>query len=205
LNRYLLSLFSLLLLSGLIVGCSFGDNNSNGNNDKNVVENKGDTNTNSNDSANENNSSSSAVNIELRSHDFDESKEDITDLEENGIYKKEGTNLTLPDDFPSDFPIAEGMSVDVVRIGEPGSIVGDNTEVWLNDGGNYALEELNALYDDYINNSGFEDIEVKDFDHYMDDLSTYEGTRNDELYFIGVNPEENYNVVTITVHRDWDF
>src|SRR5690625_3386781 len=170
-----------------MVGCSFGDNNSSENNDKNVVEDKGDTNTKCNDSANENNSRSSAVNIELRSHDFDESEEDITDLEENGIYKKEGTNLTLPDDFPSDFPIAEGMSVDVVRIGEPGSIVGDNTEVWLNDGGNYALEELNALYDDYINNSGFEDIEVKDFDHYMDDLSTYEGTRNDELYFIGVN------------------
>jgi len=102
-----------------MVGCSCGDNNSNENNDKNVVENKGDTNTNSNDSANENNSSSGAGNIELRSHDFGESEEDITDLEENGIYKKEGTNLTLPDDFPSDFPIAEGMSVDVVRIGEP--------------------------------------------------------------------------------------
>lgn len=46
---------------------------------------------------------------------------------------------------------------------------------------------------------------MKDFNHYVDKLTTFEGTRNDELYFIGVNPQENYNVVTITVHRDWDF
>jgi len=97
------------------------------------------------------------------------------------------------------------MSVDIVTIGEPGSVSGDITEVWFNDGGNYALEELNSLYDDYINNSEFEDVEMKDFNHYVDKLTTFEGTRNDELYFIGVNSEENYNVITITVHRDWDF
>ena len=149
--------------------------------------------------------SSGDVTIELRSHDFNEVDKNITDLEEKGFYQKSGTNLILPDEFSSDFPIASGMSVDIVTIGEPGSVSGDITEVWFNDGGNYALEELNSLYDDYINNSEFEDVEMKDFNHYVDKLTTFEGTRNDELYFIGVNPQENYNVVTITVHRDWDF
>lgn len=201
-KRYILLLFSSLLLSGLIIGCSSGDTDTRGN-DKNkevvdIVEGE------ASDTSNENGTSSGALNIELRSHDFDEADEDITDLEEKGFYQKTGTNLTLPDEFPSDFPIAVGMSVDVVTIGEPGSVMGDITEVWFNDGGNYTLEELNALYDDYINNSEFEDVEVKDFDQYITNLTTYEGTRNDELYVIGVNPEEGYNVVTITVHRDWN-
>lgn len=202
LKRYILFLFlfSSLLLSGLIIGCSSGDTDAGGNDgDNEVVD--GET----PDTSNENGASSSAVNIELRGHDFDEAEENITDLEEDQFYQKQGTNLTLPDDFPNDFPIAVGMSVDVVTIGVPGSVMGDNTEVWFNDGGNYTLDELKALYDGYINNSGFEDIEVKDFDHYMTGLTTYEGIRNDELYYIGVNPEEDYNVVTITVHREWDF
>jgi len=46
---------------------------------------------------------------------------------------------------------------------------------------------------------------VKGFDHYIDDLTTYAGTRKDQLYFIGVNFEEGYNVVIITVYIDWDF
>src|SRR5699024_8966778 len=122
LRRYILFLFSLLLVSGLIAGCSFCNTNLNENSEEDEVVDV------VNDSSNENNSASSAIDIELQSHDFDGSEEDIVDMEENGFYKKEGTNLTLPDDFPSDFARAVGMSVDAVIIGEDGTVVGDNTD-----------------------------------------------------------------------------
>jgi len=202
LKRFLVLLFSLLLLTGFVLGCSSSDTGSDANdaNNETVDKTKEDSDTSGGDSAD-----AQSLGIELRSHDFDEAEEEIEDLDDGEGYSiKHGTNLTLPDEFPSDFPIAEGMTVDSVIIGESGTVLGDKVEVWFNDGGNYTLEQLNALYEGYIH-SGFDDVEVKDLSQYMTDLTSYEGTIDEKLYVIGISPESNHNVVTIVIHNDPQF
>src|SRR5690625_1710258 len=167
-KRYFSLLFSILILSGFILACAPGVDDAGAENSSAEIN---DTTEEESDESTGNDASAESLGIELRSHDFDEADEDISDFnEEEKYFFKEGQNLTLPEDFPSDFPIANGMSADSVKVGQPGFIHGDNTEVWFNDGNNYDVEQLYALYEDYINNSGFDEIEIKDQSVYLTGL-----------------------------------
>lgn len=188
LKRYLLLLLSLFLISGLIVGCSSGDTDASSSSEETSETSEG------------NDLDAKSLGIELRSHDFDEAEEVIDDSsEEENYYLKSGTNLTLPDEFPSDFPIPEGMSVDsvLVKQTESGTV---QLELWFNDGGNYTIDQLYALYEHYTQNSGFEDSAVNDLGSYLPGLMSYEGIRDNLEYVIGVNPEKEYNVVTLSTY-----
>lgn len=129
LKRYFLLLFGLLFASIMVVGCS----SNNVSPDTNEVDD--DTNNETEEVASESSSKDEndpkSLGIELRSHDYDEAEEEIDRFieYEDGYYAKDGENLTLPDEFPSDFPIAEGMTVEVVTVKD--SLL----EVWFNDQG----------------------------------------------------------------------
>src|SRR5699024_5116928 len=94
-----------------------------------------------------------SLGIELRSHDYDEAEEEIDDFIdfEDGYYSKDGVNLTLPEEFPSDFPIARGMTVEIVSVRE------SSLTVFLNDHGNYTFEQLSDLYNHYVESDVFDE------------------------------------------------
>lgn len=195
-KRYFLLLVSLLFVSALVVGCSSNDASS----DTNAS--TDDTNSETEESASEDSSGGGddleSLGIELRSHDYDEAEEDVDDFTdwEDGNYAKHGENLTLPEEFPDDFPVAEGMSVDSVIVNE------SSLEVWFNDGGKYTIEQMYGLYDHYIHSTGFDEAEVKDYNTYMKGLYSYNGVRDGLEYYIGVHPESNYNVVTLALYKE---
>lgn len=202
-KRYLTVLFTMLLCGSLIAACGSNDS---ANNDEAATDEAAET---SNDEATAENSSGEAnealaSDIPLRDHAYDEADEEIEDSDEReNSYSKHGSNLTLPEDFPSDFPIADGMTVDSVIVGEPGSVHGDSIEIWFNDGGNYDVEQLYALYESYVQSDIFDDSETKDHDGYMTGLMAYEGIIDNDSYNVGVHPEDDYNVVTINILYDF--
>lgn len=196
LKRYFLLLVSLLFVSAIVIGCSSNDANTDANE---VVD---DTNSETEEVASEGSSGGGdnpeSIGIELRSHDYDEAEEDVDDFTdwEDGHYAKHGKNLTLPDGFPSDFPVAEGMTVDSVIVRK--TLI----EVWFNDGGNYTIEQMYGLYDHYIHSAGFDEVEVKDHTSLMTGLYGYNGERDGLEYYIGVHPESDHNVVTLSLHSE---
>src|SRR5690625_2920881 len=166
-KRYLTLLFTLLLCGSLIAACGSDDsaNNDEASTDA-AAETSGDDG--ADEDANGGANEALAADIPLRDHDFDETDEEIEDSDEREkSYFKHGSNLTLPESFPSDFPIAEGMTADSVIVGEPGSIHGHSIEIWFNDGGNYDVEQLYALYESYVQSDILDDSETKDHGIYM--------------------------------------
>lgn len=185
-KRLSLVFLSFVMFSGFLIGCaSNGDENGGESNKGKGAE---------------------ALGITLRSHDYDKSEEVIEDLHDRDQFVSiQGQNLTLPTEFPSDFPIPEGVTAKSTLTREnKGSYLGD-LEVWFTDHGLYSIEQLNSLYTHYLESSGFDNIEIKDLSIYLSGLTSIEGTRNGELYVIGINPEDGFNHVTLSVYTDEDY
>lgn len=196
LKRYFLLLISLLVVSGIIVGCSSDDAST----DTNEV--ADDSNNETEEVATENSSGGGddpeSLGIELRNHDYDETEEEIDRFidYEDGYYAKDGENLTLPEEFPSDFPIAEGMTVEVVTVKD--SLL----EVWFNDHGNYTFEQLTALYDYYIESDAFDEGGFSEDSSLAAGLDAYIGMRDGHEYVIGVDNNYDHVIVTLSIYYD---
>lgn len=199
-KRYFLLIVSLLFVGAIVVGCSSNDASTEINEavDEAVDE--------ANDEAVETTSEDSSwdgsdpesLGIKLRSHDYDEAEEEIDRFDDHGdgYYFKDGENLTLPEEFPSDFPIAEGMTVVEVSVKE--SVI----DVLLDDGGNYTFEQLTKLYNHYIHTAGYDDAEFAEDSSLTSGLDVYIGMKEGSEYVIGVDDKFDYNVVTLSIYRD---
>src|SRR5690625_1118896 len=142
LRRYILLFISLIIVGVIVVGCSSDDADS--------AVNEANEETDASDEPNEDAAQTSgdieSLGVELRDHDFDEAEEEIDQLIDHGdgYYSKDGENLTLPEEFPSDFPIPEGMTVEFAIVKE------DLLEVGLIGGKDYTSEQMKELYNNYI-------------------------------------------------------
>lgn len=89
----------------------------------------------------------------------DDGTEEITrtidKLDEEGWIFHAGVNLTIPDEFPSDYPTLDNYTVVETRVGEPDSLIGEIAEVKYKytDASNF-LEAVN-FYTDYYENGDF--------------------------------------------------
>lgn len=150
LKRYFLLWISLLFASVIVIGCSSNDAKTEAN--EVVDEKNNDTKESASESSSGDDKDPKSLGIELRNHDYDEAEEEIDSFRDygDGYYAKDGENLTLPEEFPSDFPIAKGMTVEEVAVKE------SSISVLFNDHGNYTFEQLSELYDSYIHTAEFD-------------------------------------------------
>src|SRR5690625_377120 len=198
-------LVMLLIVSSFMISCSFGSNNDA------ETETTSETTATETEKATDDNSAAdggadaASLGIELRDHNFDPADEEIEDEGEGpNYYLKSGNNLTLPDELPDHFPIPVGMTATSVKVQTKSADDDEfhSLEIWFDDGGNYELEDLNKLYQHYLEDS-FTDVEVKDYSHFKDDLTVFIGYRDDLEFYIDSSPEPDYNIVTISIYTDF--
>jgi len=193
-KRHFLLLVSLFVVSGIIAGCSSNNASSDPIDVSENVNNETEEVT-SEDSVG-NGADPESLGVELRSHDYDEAEEEIDRFVEyeDEYYIKDGENLTLPDEFPSDFPIADGMTVEEVAVRE--SLL----EVLFNDHGNYTFEQMTEFYDHYIQSDAFDEGGFSEESSLPVGLDVYIGKRDGNEYVIGVNNEYDYTTVSLSIY-----
>lgn len=193
-RRYILLFISLIIVGVIVVGCSSDDADS--------AVNEANEETDASDEPNEDAAQTSgdieSLGIELRDHDFDEAEEEIDQFIDHGdgYYSKDGENLTLPEEFPSYFPIPEGMTVEFAIVKE------DFLEVGLIGGKDYTSEQMKELYNNYIETDVFDDGGWSEESSLPNVVDVYIGFRDGDEHVIGVSSEGQLNVVSLSIYRE---
>lgn len=194
-KRYFLLIVSLLFAGVIVVGCSSNDTSTETN--ETVEEANNEAVEGTSEDSNWEGDDPESLGITLRSDDYDEAEEEIDRfIEREDGYYKDGENLTLPEEFPNDFPIAEGMTVVEVSVKE--SVI----DVVLEDSGNYTFEQLTKLYNHYIHTAGYDDAGYSEDSSLAVGLDVYIGYKEGSEYVIGVAENLDYNTIGLSIYRD---
>lgn len=201
-RRNILLIWGMILAISVLIGCSSDDPATDietANDESEITSEEAET-----EESESNSADASSLGIELRDHNFDPDEEDIEDDHEGpNYYIKTGNYLTLPEELPEHFPIPEGMTATSVKVNTKSAEDDEfySLEIWFSDNNNYSLDELNQLYTHYLEEN-FEDVEIKDYSQYKDDLTVYSGYRDDLEFYIDTSPEPDFNIVTISIYTE---